>query len=74
MQLLPVNDNNNRPSEGDNYPLTPADSFDSLDDIEGKGLIREPQIVRSPSVRNWSESSGPGLIGFSHIPVPTRVT
>ena len=37
MQLLPVNDNNNRPSEGDNYPLTPADSFDSLDDIEGKG-------------------------------------
>ena len=37
MQLLPVNDNNNRPSESDNYPLTPADSFDSLDDIEGKG-------------------------------------
>ena len=37
MQLLPVNDNNNRPSEGENYPLTPADSFDSLDDIEGKG-------------------------------------
>ena len=37
MQLLPVNDNNNRPSEGENYPITPADSFDSLDDIEGKG-------------------------------------
>ena len=41
MQLLPVNDNNNRPSEGDNYPLTPADSFDSLDDIEGKGEFFE---------------------------------
>ena len=39
MQLLPVNDNNNRPSEGENYPITPADSFDSLDDIEGKGNI-----------------------------------
>ena len=37
MQLLPVNDNNNRPPEGENYPITPADSFDSLDDIEGKG-------------------------------------
>ena len=41
MQLLPVNDNNNRPSEGENYPITPADSFDSLDDIEGKGKYYE---------------------------------
>ena len=60
MQLLPVNDNNNRPSEGDNYPLTPADSFDSLDDIEGKGLFSK---VNSDSEIQGLTEDGPNQIG-----------